>query len=240
MAKTTKVTTSTPPAKVPRVRRGSAEDQQRLRQQVLDAGFEIFRREGLHGLTMRAVAAAVGVSAMALYRYFADKAELVQGLWDYVMQDVHRDMTRAVDAEPTTRGRLRACTDAAMAYWEGHPDHFRLVFMTEQTTAPRRANALADLPSYHQVIDLSLQIIDARAAELGADPARCLQARDLRMALMVGYLHARVINRRYPWQDLDALRGRVIDTIVDAVDQCLLATPAVPRPAGRSALRVAG
>ncbi|MFO1339121.1 MAG: TetR/AcrR family transcriptional regulator [Burkholderiaceae bacterium] len=217
------------------MRRSSAEDQQRLRQQVLDASFEIFRHKGLHGLTMRAVAAAVGVSAMALYRYFADKAELVQGLWDYMMQDVHRDMSRAVAAEPTPRGRLRACTDAAMAYWEGHPDQFRLVFMTEQTTAPRRASQLADLPSYHRVIDLSLQIIDARAAELGADPSRCLLARDLRMALMVGYLHARIVNRRYPWQDPDALRTRVIDTIVDAIDDCLTSPPAA-----RTALRVAG
>ena len=239
MPKSEKVTRKPPASKASRVRRSSPEDQQRLRQQVLDAGFELFRHHGLQGLTMRGVAAAVGVSAMALYRYFADKADLVQGLWDYVMHDVHGEMARAVALELTTRGRLRAATDAAMAYWEGHPDHFRLVFMTEQATAPRPASSLADLPSYRRVLDLSLEIIDARAAELGADPAACLQARDLRIALMVGYLHARVISRRYPWQDLDTLRARVLDTIVEGVDQCLLATTAPPRLAASSSLRAA-
>ncbi|MGM9487055.1 TetR/AcrR family transcriptional regulator [Ideonella sp. YS5] len=207
---------------VRRIRRASAEEQAELRQQVLVAAFEIFGREGLHGLTMRAVASAVGVSAMALYRYFADKAELVQGLWDFVMDDVHRRMAEAVEAAgPDPRARMRACTESAIAYWETHPDHFRLVFMTEEPHLPRKAPKAVALSSYQRVIDLPLEVLQAWADELGVDRARALAARDLRAAMVIGYLHARLVNRRYPWNDIDALRGQVVDTIVRAAEDGL-------------------
>ncbi|WP_374562985.1 TetR/AcrR family transcriptional regulator [Ideonella sp.] len=210
------------PIRHERVRRGSVDDQQKLRREILDAAFEIYGRDGLNALTMRAVASAVGLSAMALYRYFADKSELVQGLWDFVMKDVFADVSAAVDAAGASpSARLRACTEAAMTYWETHPDHFRLVFMTEQTLAPRKATSVTDLPSYHRVVDLSLGILEAWADELGGDRAGCLLARDLRMSMMVGYLHARLINRRYPWADQAALRAKTVDTIVDAARACL-------------------
>ena len=207
------------------MRRDSVEDQQRLRAQILEAAAEIFRRDGLHSLTMRAVASAVGVSAMALYRYFADKSELVHGLWDTVMKDVQQEVSRAVAAQPTALGKLRASTESAIDYWESHPDHFRLVFMAEQTLGPRRSPGVTDLPSYSLVIELSRKLIEELADELGGDRSRVLVARDLRLVMIVGYLHARLINHRYPWNDLDALRSQVVDSVVESVVSCLRAQP---------------
>jgi AcrR family transcriptional regulator len=207
--------------RVKRVRRDSVEDQQRLREQILEAAGDIFRREGLHGLTMRAVASAVDVSAMALYRYYADKSELVHGLWDFVMKDVQQEVSQAVAAQPTALGKLRASTESAIAYWESHPDHFHLVFMTEQTMGPRRAPGITDLPSYILVVELSRKLIEALADEVGGDRSRVLLARDLRLAMIVGYLHARLINHRYPWGNLDALRAQVVDSVVESVVSCL-------------------
>ena len=207
------------------MRRDSVEDQQRLRAQILEAAAEIFRRDGLHSLTMRAVASAVGVSAMALYRYFADKSELVHGLWDTVMKDVQQEVSRAVAAQPTALGKLRASTESAIDYWESHPDHFRLVFMAEQTLGPRRSPGVTDLPSYNLVIELSRKLIEELADDLGGDRSRVLVARDLRLVMIVGYLHARLINHRYPWNDLDALRSQVVDSVVESVVSCLRAQP---------------
>lgn len=217
--------TEKPIPRIKRVRRGSSEDQERLRTQILEAARQIYRRDGLPGLTIRAVGAEVGVSAMALYRYFADKSELIHGLWDFVMVDVHEAVRAAVDATARAgagpRGQLRACTDSAIGYWESHPDHFRLVFMTEQTTGPRRLLGITDLASYHRVLDLAKGLIEALADELGTGRSRCALARDLRMAMIVGYLHARIVNQRYPWSDLPALRAQMIDRIVEAVVACL-------------------
>lgn len=207
--------------KVKRVRRGNLEERQQLRRQILEAAFDIYRREGLAGLSMRAVAQAVGVSAMALYRYFADKAELIQGLWDFVMFDLHQVIAEAVTSEATPRARLRASTEAAISYWERHPEHFRLVFMTEQTSQPGKGAPLTDMPSYRHVVELVRNLMDDWADELGVDRSGVELARDIRLSMMVGYLHARHINRRYTWSNLDALRAQTVGNIVQAVESCL-------------------
>lgn len=207
-----------------RVRPGNADDQARLRAAILDAAFAIYQQGGLPALTMRAVAAGVGLSAMALYRHYADKAALLRAMWEAVLVEARKEVLAAIAAPDTARGRLRTSTEASLRYWERHPDHFRLVFMTEQTMAADRDASLTQAEAYRQVVDLSAPLIEAFAAEAGGDPGRVLLARDLRLALMVGYLHARVVNRRFPWTDLDALRAAAVDAIEAGVAQCLRAT----------------
>ena len=56
-----------------------------------------------------------------------------------------------------------------------------------------------------------------RAAQVAAGLAR-----DLRMALLVGYLHARLVNRRWPWGDFDALRDASLNAIAAGIEACLL------------------
>ena len=46
---------------------------------------ELVARDGFDALTMRAVAGQMGASPMALYRYFATKDELIDGMLDRVL-----------------------------------------------------------------------------------------------------------------------------------------------------------
>jgi AcrR family transcriptional regulator len=202
------------------VRRGNVEDHERLRREILDAAFAVYQRDGLGALTMRAVASAVSLSPMALYRYFADKGDLLRGLWEFVLDEAQQEVGRAMAAARGKRERLRASVDAFLGYWESHPDHFRLVYMSEETMASGSANPLTRSPVYRSVVDLSRPLMEELAGP-AADPAGVLLARDLRQSLMVGYLHARIINTRYPWSDLDALRARTVDAVVDAVERCV-------------------
>jgi AcrR family transcriptional regulator len=203
-----------------RVRRGNVEDHDRLRREILDAAFAVYQRDGLGALTMRAVATAVELSPMALYRYFADKGDLLRGLWEFVLDEAQQDVGRAMAAARGKRERLRASVDAFLAYWESHPDHFRLVYMSEETMRSGSANPLTRSPVYRAVVDLSRPLMEELAGP-AADPAGVLLARDLRESLMIGYLHARIVNTRYPWSDLDALRARTVDAVVDAVERCV-------------------
>jgi AcrR family transcriptional regulator len=45
---------------------------------ILSAALGLVRREGMHGLTMRAVAAELGVTPMAVYHYVEDKDHLLR------------------------------------------------------------------------------------------------------------------------------------------------------------------
>ncbi|MEV4345567.1 TetR/AcrR family transcriptional regulator C-terminal domain-containing protein [Actinoplanes sp. NPDC049596] len=52
------------------------------------AALAVIDRDGLPGLTMRAVATELGMSTMALYRYVADRAELELLVTDWCLRDL--------------------------------------------------------------------------------------------------------------------------------------------------------
>jgi len=58
------------------------------RDAVLEAAARVLEREGLAGLTMRAVAAELGVQAPALYWHVAGKAALEVALCDHLLADL--------------------------------------------------------------------------------------------------------------------------------------------------------
>jgi AcrR family transcriptional regulator len=220
-------------AKPARVRRDSAQDQAKLCQDVLDAAMGLFQAQGLEGVTMRGVASRVGVSAMALYRYFPSKSALLRGLWESSLVEVHEQQTAAMaSAGPSARDKVRAFIDSFLAYYEGRPDHYRLIFMTEQTYEASVEARWADAPIYRTVLEAAQQISRDLALETGGDPARARLASDLRFSMMVGYLHASLINRRYPWLDLTTLRIQTVEQVAQAVERCLQA------PAGDAAWQI--
>ncbi|MFD3532924.1 TetR/AcrR family transcriptional regulator C-terminal domain-containing protein [Streptomyces sp. NPDC058664] len=58
------------------------------RERLVEAALELADAEGLHALTMRRVATALGVSTMALYRHVPGKAELVRLMADAACGEV--------------------------------------------------------------------------------------------------------------------------------------------------------
>ena len=53
---------------------------------ILDAAVALVDSEGLDGLSMRKLGAALGVEAMTLYHYVPNKAALLDGLVEWVLQ----------------------------------------------------------------------------------------------------------------------------------------------------------
>ena len=74
------------------------------RQRLLAAALELVEEEGVEALSMRRLAARVGVSATALYRHFADKDELLQHLVDEANLELGRYLFPAPPRRPR-RGR---------------------------------------------------------------------------------------------------------------------------------------
>ena len=71
---------------------------------VLEAGRAIVQRDGAEALTMRRVAEALGVAPNALYSHFADKASLVDAVFDSLLREVD---TAGVDAADWRAGLIR-------------------------------------------------------------------------------------------------------------------------------------
>lgn len=226
------------PAARPRVRRGNPDDANRLRAELVAAAMALYREGGLATVSVRAVAARVGVSPMSTYRYFADKAELLAGLWQSVFDELCDEAARAVASAPGgARERHRAFAEAILRYWEEHLDHFVLVHGFTSLGQDRRAKTeLGDGAVYGKLRELGVEISEAFAREIGADPAHARLASEVRLAMTLGYLHGTLVATRYPWSDRALLRATYLDRIEQAVESCLLGDAAGRRsPKGLSA-----
>ena len=218
----------------PRVRRGNEEDAEKLRKELLVAASGLFAKGGLDAVTVRAVAARVGVSPMTPYRYFADKAELLAGLWQFVIRALYERIATAVAIQTGARARLRVSLDAFLSYWETNPDHYRLVYMTDKTTKREQTSALTQVPVYGEILALAKSVVRDISTEIGAQDTHVALAVDIMFAMLLGFLHGTLVNQRYPWSNLRTLRAAYIEQIVATVDRCLLygprTTPGVPEP----------
>ncbi|MEZ4400708.1 MAG: TetR/AcrR family transcriptional regulator [Kofleriaceae bacterium] len=112
------------------------------RARLTAAATRLFARHGFEAVTMRAVAAELGVSAMTPYRYLAGKDEL----WAMVRADAfarfaqHLDGSRAGGGGAV--GRLRRLKAAYLAFALAHPDQYRVMFELTAPVADARWPAL--------------------------------------------------------------------------------------------------
>jgi len=91
-------------------------------------------RGGAEAVTMRRVAKAVGVTPMALYRHFADRAALLNALADAGF----RDLTARVAAAAKPRDpekRLLKTLDVFLDFALARPRLFELMFLTRRAGA---------------------------------------------------------------------------------------------------------
>lgn len=83
---------------------------------------------GERDVSLRAVARAAGVSAMAPYRHFADKSALMAAVAREGFLQLYQSALAADRSVPDPRGALVAQGMAYIAFARGHPALFRLMF----------------------------------------------------------------------------------------------------------------
>jgi AcrR family transcriptional regulator len=113
---------------------------------LVDAAERVLVREGLRGLTVRAVATEAGVAPQGVYNRFGSKhglvaAVLVRGF------DGLAASTRADDDADATE-RLRSCGRSYRRFALAHPQHYEAMFGSGVSPADRVAAATDDLAAH--------------------------------------------------------------------------------------------
>ncbi|BBA95359.1 putative TetR family transcriptional regulator [Actinacidiphila reveromycinica] len=103
------------------------------REEILDAALAIADARGLAGVSMRAVAQAVGVTPMALYPHVKDKAGLLDAMLGRLLAGVSEAAPELAGAQDW-RVRLRAFADTARGLSIGHPWAVTLLFSRPAVT----------------------------------------------------------------------------------------------------------
>ena len=111
---------------------------------LIDAGLRLIEKKGVRALTLREIGARVGVSRMAAYRHFSDKADLLAAIREAGFSQFADALEHARSgAGKTFSSRLRAMALAYVRFAAEHPAHFEVMFSPEQPARPSSAGERA-------------------------------------------------------------------------------------------------
>jgi len=137
------------------------------RSEVLDASLDILAEEGIHALTMRSISEKVGVSEAALYRHFADKAEIVVALVDLAFE-----LGLEVPQMAAGREWFLRTMEARLSSFEMDPRLVAVLFHEEIFRAYPPAGMRFDLRRREMAKTVALQVVSLQSSgeALGTDP----------------------------------------------------------------------
>jgi AcrR family transcriptional regulator len=104
---------------------------------LLGAAERVLEREGLAGLTLRAVAREAGVSHAAPTHHFGDLTGLVSELAAIGFRQFNATMAAAGAAGTSPMEKAMARAKAYVAYAQAHPGMYGLMFRTERLDVSR-------------------------------------------------------------------------------------------------------
>lgn len=123
----------------------------------------MFLKKGLSGVSMRAVADAVGVSATALYRHFHDKDALLASLLSEAFGTFGSYLGRCLGGG-TPLERFRMCGQAYVDFALEHPRDYELMFLTNCQDLGfdhvRAEVGKRSLPTFEILVDRARECID--------------------------------------------------------------------------------
>jgi len=115
-----------------------------LPEALIEAGLKLIEKKGVRALTFREIGARVGVSRMAAYRHFSDKADLLAAIREAGFEQFAEALEQARSkAGKAFSSRLKTMALAYVRFAAEHPAHFEVMFSPDQARRPSPAGARA-------------------------------------------------------------------------------------------------
>ncbi|ETB34335.1 TetR family transcriptional regulator [Mycobacterium avium subsp. hominissuis 10-5606] len=94
---------------------------------ILDGALAALARRGVRKLSMSDVGAEAGISRGTLYRYFANKEQLLDAISLHVEHGLKRQLRAAVEQTPELSQRVHVVVEAIVHYGENHPEALQVI-----------------------------------------------------------------------------------------------------------------
>lgn len=107
---------------------------------IRDTALRLFAKDGFNAVSMRKIAAEVGVQVGTLYTYTTDKQSLLFDLMNDHMQNLHAAWQDLPDADPLTR--LDHFVQFHLSYHLQRPDVVFLSYMELRALTPENRSAI--------------------------------------------------------------------------------------------------
>ena len=103
-----------------------------FRERLCEAAEKLFAERGPDAVTMRQLAAELGVSPMTPYRYFQDKDEILAAIRTNGFNRFAEALETARDGAQGARAKGKAVGEAYVTFALGHPHSYKLMFDLNQ------------------------------------------------------------------------------------------------------------
>lgn len=153
--------------------RRTKEEAQETRRSILEAAVRVFARQGVANASLSNIAEEAGVTRGAIYWHFANKADLINSLWEQV-QSFYAPLTQASEHidEPDPLGKLQELYSSFFAGMVEDPiqqQMFRILFdegdRSKDTETVRKLHQELRCERYH-----GLQTVFVHAIQRGQLP----------------------------------------------------------------------
>lgn len=125
---------------------------ERGRIEILEAAAPLFAAHGYHGMSMRDLSRATGMSLANLYNYFAAKEDLVYALQTRAFETLIGSAEEAIAGVTDRQARLHAFILSHVRYVATHRDVMRVLVEEAGELPPVRRHAVRDLKDrYFQI-----------------------------------------------------------------------------------------
>lgn len=152
------------------------EHREEVRRSIRSAAAELYRDEGLAGITARRVAQKAGVSVGAIYAHFDDLAGLMQSLW---MGRVERQNARFVEITTGCQDpvlRLKRLLEDYLQFGIGNAELYRNAFLFVRPGSHPKPLALAlETQVFSRLVMEALVEGQAQGRVVPGDPAHLAQ-----------------------------------------------------------------
>lgn len=181
------------------------------RQQILQTLAGMLEQPGAERVTTAALAARIGVSEAALYRHFASKAQMFEGLIDFVEQSCLGLIRQVTDREAPGPAQAARIVALILQFAEKNPGMCRVMtgdaLVLEHERLQQRVNLLID--KIEAQLRQSLRAVQADAAAPGAETQ---VAASVLLAFLLGRLQRFVRSgfARLPTDQMQASLARLL------------------------------
>ena len=188
---------------------GEARKPGERRTQILQTLAAMLQEPQPEKITTAALAARVGVSEAALYRHFSSKAQMYEGLIEFIEQTLFGLIARITTETPSASAQIEAILNVLLNFAAKNPGMTRVLIgealVHENERLQKRINQLHD--RIEAQLRQCLRLGGGRQAETSAQLANLLQC------VVVGRWHqfAKSGFSRTPGGDIDLLLARLLD-----------------------------
>jgi TetR/AcrR family transcriptional regulator len=183
------------------------------RVQILQTLAAMLEQPGAERITTAALAARLDVSEAALYRHFASKAQMFEGLIEFIEGSVFALVNQVTEREPQPAMQVRRITAVLLQFGEKNPGMVRVMVGDALVFEHERLNARMN--QFFERVESQLRQSLRAAAEAAGSPTPTVDAQALASAitaLVVGRLqrYARSGFKRLPTEHLEPALARLV------------------------------